>query len=692
MVDRNKAVEQEKASEARLLISIRAASRPSGVGQVDFTFLCDWLTPRTLEAFKMAIARHARGYSAVQPIYSVRKVLQFWRELGRAKGWPEPNSKMCGQTLTSQISELRGEFYAERTRRGCALVTASGEWSQFLRFLPDLVASRAICSIEASNASFAAPRTALVIAKREAAANSVRQMKNAPVSLNRTKNSFNENLLEPISIIDGSEAYLDKYQKQLGQTIGTILRCAVEDFEGFEHARLEGLYQTSLVKREEITALRALPPNKSSWVAWRRYVDKNHADALRLALGVVTHEMGGVPRSRGRLNVETRLREDVEGSAGSWDLVACYGKNNLLPYLGLMTSKVAAVCMVILIIEHPILNPYSLYTAKVERDRSGGSYITSDGLSDNNGVRLSVEKLRAGMEKSTPLSPLAQRVLARVFEWTEPLRRIMQREGREAHANHLWVGLSGVDYRIKAFGAGAILNALGIRDRPPTTSNKKLRTRVERFTDRHPELAPWKGRITFKTLRMSSGVLKFLEADGDLAEAARIFGHRAVDTTLGHYVPNGLRLAMFERQVRRHQNRLIVEALPDPKKLIQISDFRSIEDLHQFLSSIEPLKAVGAVDRQSGVSQKADSGLILYKDPSALAVAMIYRDLLQTASEKFLDRPDLRTGIKPRFWRDFIDRITEPLPPAMADLSDLLHAASARKRTLAKTIRLPEVA
>jgi hypothetical protein len=75
---------------------------------------------------------------------------------------------------------------------------------------------------------------------------------------------------------------------------------------------------------------------------------------------------------------------------------------------------------------------------------------------------------------------------------------------------------------------------------------------------------------------MNSGVLKFLEADGDLVVAARIFGHRSVKTTLGHYVPNALRIALFERQVRRHQNRLIVQAFSDHERLLEVSISRRL--------------------------------------------------------------------------------------------------------------------
>jgi hypothetical protein len=66
------------------------------------------------------------------------------------------------------------------------------------------------------------------------------------------------------------------------------------------------------------------------------------------------------------------------------------------------------------------------------------------------------------------------------------------------------------------------------------------------------------------------------------------------------------------------------------------------------------------------------AGLILCKDPDALAVAML-TGIAWKRSATFLDRPDLRTGVAPRFWRDFVDALTAPLPPALIEITDLVE-------------------
>jgi len=691
MAARNKVAGKPATEESPLLIAVKALNRQSGVTDIDFSFLRSWLGPGEQAAFVEAIGNHSRRHCAPQPMYSIRSVLKFWKELGSTKKWPVPSPRVCAQTMASQLSELRGEFYAVRAKK-VALSTITNQWTEFVRFLPALVNSRAISFIEDKSSSIAAPSMSLVIADRDTAANSIKELVNAPKTLNTAKNSFNDNLLEPISIIDGSEVYLERYQRQLAGAIGTILSCAVRDFEGLEQARVKGLSEISRTSPKEVATLSCISSVQNSWTVWAAMVKERPAESLRFALGVVTHEMRGIPKGRRKYDAAGRNSSPVDGAKGYWDIVAAYGKNGLLPYLGIMTSKAASVCMAILIIEHPILNPVSLYRAKVERRRGGGSYIMSDGLSGKAGMRLSVEKLRAGLEKSTPLSPLSQRVLARVFEWTEPLRKVLITEGRLEEANCLWVGMSTLDYRIKAFSEKSFLTALGANEAWRSTGEKSNSTRLQTFASRHPELERWRGRLTYKNLRMSSGVLKVLQADGDITEAARIFGHRSVNTTLGHYIPNALRIALFERQVRRHQNRLIIEAGMDQESLLRISDFSRVEDLHEFLASMKIGSKEDVIKGDGCVSMVEGSGLILYRDPNALAVAMLYRDHLRTASPQFLDRPDLRTGVTPRFWVEFVDRILEPLPSAMVDVSDLVAAAASQKVFLSPRIRLPEVA
>lgn len=689
---KKKSVGEVQTGPDGLWITVRAIGRAHGVASIDFTFLRSWIGPRGQAAFVDAIVKLSRRYVAAQNTYSVRCVLQFWQALGARRGWSAPSRRMSSAALVAQLSDLRGEFYAARAAVGVALTTITNQWTSFVRFIPCLVQTGAINFVESKLAAISAPPRALIIADREHAANSPVCLNNAPKTLNSAQNSYNDNLFESISIVDGSAEYLDRYQEKLGKAVNTILRCAVKDFEEFVAQRERGLAEISRFDVGSLHELKAHRRGGFSRENWGHLLNQERYEkGLRIALGICVFDMGGIPRQRRKFDVKSSKASILDGSSRIWDFVSSFGKNELLPYLGIMSSKQAAVCILILLIEHPILNPVALYRARIERDRHGGTYISSDGLVGKGGIRFSVEKLRAGEEKSVELSPLAQRVLVKVFEWTEPVRTRMIQEGRRKDANHLWIGISSLDYRLKAFSEKAFLNALGASEAWRSVRGAGMVTRATNFGERHAELAPWREKLTYKNLRMNSGVLKFLEADGDLVVAARIFGHRSVKTTLGHYVPNALRIALFERQVRRHQNRLIVQAFSDHERLLEVSDFSTVEDLHLFLSGSADEAAEAQVPRRVYKAASPGAGLILCKDPDALAVAMLYRDRLESASATFLDRPDLRTGVAPRFWRDFVDTLTAPLPPALIEITDLVECALARKTVIISRIRLPEI-
>lgn len=414
---------------SKLLLRVANAGRKSGFTTVDFTFLLDWLGRQGAERFLRAIELYGRRYVAAQCTYSVRAVLKFWHQLGASQGWPLPSS-LSPADLLRQLSQLRREFYSAQTAQGKALSTTTNNWDHFLRLTTTLVASKAIKNVEPKSAAIAAPARCLVVADRQTAANAAVAMSNAPRTLNAAMDSYNDNLLEPISIIDGSQTYLNNYQKSLGAAVNEIRRCALKDFEVLEAKREIGKEEIARFDQDLVSQFRS----DSRY----RYTDRSSGRqllgpygskvSLGTVLGIVHYEMGGIPKPR-RSYGSKQNSNIAEGSHPHWIHVAWFGKNELLPYLGIMSSMQAAVCMVLLILEHPSLNPTALYRAKIERPRSGGAFITSSGLLNGGKVRFDVEKLRAGEEKSAELSPLAQRVLAKVVEWTDPVRAEMRAQG-----------------------------------------------------------------------------------------------------------------------------------------------------------------------------------------------------------------------------------------------------------------------
>ncbi|MCO2768711.1 hypothetical protein FA292_29285 [Pseudomonas aeruginosa] len=132
--------------------------------------------------------------------------------------------------------------------------------------------------------------------------------------------------------------------------------------------------------------------------------------------------------------------------------------------------------------------------------------------------------------------------------------------------------------------------------------------------------------------------------------------------------------------------------------MLKVSDFRTIEQLHEFLKSAnnylfesELEKQISLTSESSIIDTSTLSRLVVANDPEALAVAMLYRDALDKATSAFINRRDSITGITPRFWMDFIDAVMAPLPIAMSDLSNLVKRARLKKVVMSTVVVLPEV-
>ncbi len=659
---------------------------------VDLRFLKGWLGPGA-DKFLEGIRRNGRRYVSAQTTYSSRRVLNVWADLCARKNWPAPSIEMTEAEVCQQIVRMREDFFSREVKAGNALSTAGNHWSQFNRLLDDLVAAQALPPIARKDSRFASPGAKLLLADRAVAASS--PMLTAPRSLNVAKDSFNDDLLEPISILASDNQYLEEYQKRLEHCISTIRDCALRDFEELERKHQEG---KKLISQFDPTIL-----DKFKGTSRYRFIDKatgkslvkmdgSHPDLLKTLLGIVIHDMGGMPQPYFYYGSKAD-KKYVKGGWPYWYAIQRYNKNRLLPYLGIMSSEAAGICMLLIMLEHPKFNASSMYRAEINRRRGGESCITTSGLRREGALRLTVAKPRAGEDKSEELSDLAKRVLMRAIEWTRPVRDALRKAGRSSEAAMLWIGMSSQNYKMIQFSEKALLGSIRSGVEWRAYGKKSNANRATVFIDRHPELQPWADKINFKSIRVNAGVLVYLQSGGDLVATARAFGHKNVGTTIGNYIPNALRIAIYERQVRRHQNRLLAEAVEPESLQLMVMDFRTIEELHQFLASLSRGRSLVDMSHMKRERQigSPESRLIICDDPDAFAVAMIYRDKLKSATTKFLDRPDRATGLRPRFWCEFVDAIVAPLPLAMSPIATLVRKAKERRRCLEAAVRLPEI-
>lgn len=695
---------KKTGAAAKFFLETPDSYSKSGKATVNFVFLKAWLGSHA-ESFLHGISQFSRRYKSVNTTYAARSVLVFWAAQQRRRNWPKPGPTLERSTFQRLLASLRSDFYADQTKKGQALSTTTRRWSVFRSLLEDLVAVSAIPPISTSSAFLSSPSERDVLMDRSDAAAAIGPSPTAPKTLNREMDSYNDDLLEPISIIHSDVSYLEEYQIRLDRALNSIKACALSEFMHLEKLREQGLNIIEATGYEAISKCngRGGRSRYADALNGKHLLTKNggHPNLLGNILSLVHHEMGGIPQLHRKYARSGRTKTALRVGGPHWEYVSLYGKNKLLPYLGVMSSTATACCLILLLLEHPKLTATALYRACLE-DSKGNSILLSSGGEGTGKLRMTVEKARAGEEKTVVLSQLAQHVIKRVLEWTLPVRKELIKQGRIQEARRLWVGINSCNFNLLAFSGATLLGSLRPKNNRSLGPQAK-ETRVVPFLERHPILAPWASKITFKGLRVNSGVLTYLRTDGDLVATAQAFGHKNVRTTISNYIPNALRMAIYDRQIRRHQNFLITSSLRTEQIMARASDFRTIEELHTFLNSyarcLDPCGTwsdLGDCQSEPSISDSssADSNdvrVVISKDPYALAVAMLYRDALAYASEPFLNRRDPATGIQPRFWMEFIDGLLQPLPVALHEVRQLVVQALGLKQRLAAAVKLPEI-
>lgn len=688
----------KKNGEVETILRVRNESRQSGFTDINFGFLLAWLGPHTA-AFMQALNHYARRFNAAAPTYSARMVLIFWSSLSCQEEWVRPSEAMSQSNLARQLSTLRRKYYEANTKRGRSLTTTTNNWASFRKLLDCLIGTNAIPNLDTKSGYLSLPKSDHVLAHRSKLLGKRSRSLIAPKNFNAEGDSYNDDLFEPVSIIHSDEEYLFDYTQRLRNALVTIKTCAQREFDNLVKAQEKGDRLLLATNKEFLTLIK-------SPVARRKYYDPcngkhylrangGHPNLLGNILSVVQIDMGGIPKPHRKFGGMDGRTVQSSSPYPYWQFIQAYGKNRILPYLGIMTSEAAVACILLLMIDYPKLNATSIYRAKVI-DEDGSPFLLTTAGEDSDEIRLTIVKPRAGEEKSVRLSAYCENLIAKVIEWTKPVREEMLKQGRVKEASRLWLGISGLNYDLVAFSEKALLNGLRFNVKFRSHGKVANSTRIVPFVERHPEIKKWAKKLTFKSIRLNSGVLRYLETDGDLLATAKAFGHNNVSTTIGHYIPPALKRIIYERQIRRHQNLMIVSSLDCEFMKLKASDFSTVEELHEFLKGLHSSglesSADEAVAEKNSIKVESVSGaLIIVDDPRALAVAMLYRDALIGASESFLDRPDSRTGVAPRFWIEFIDALHTDLPLFMGDYSELARVAADLKVSLAKKIRLPEI-
>lgn len=680
-----------------LTVKVRNDGKKNRETIADFTFLLTWLGSSAFGVVE-ALAKFTRRYASATPIYNVRVVLKFW-ERYQYQTQSKTFLTLEKGELERHLSALRYAFFRDQTELGKSLATTTVRWKAFLNFVEVLSLCRMLPSIRITSPSLIAPRMNDCVAKRENAVSNVGAR--GPLSFNHDGDSYNETLFEQLSLTRSDEEYLEEYTSRLRNAIETIKVCALRDFRELVEKQndgkrlideacgdlLDALMDKGSVKHlsDPRTGINLLDP------------EAGHPKVLANLLYVVYHQMGGLPKVHIKFSGSRNKQAIFRSEYPHWRYVQLYGMSALYPYLGVMTSNAMSICLVLILLEHPNINASSLIRARLEDFDGRQILLAPTGEGKKADISLTVLKPRSGSEKSAELSPLSLEVIEKVLNWTQSIRDALRSRGNFEAAGALWVGINMNTLEPISFSHKTAMNSLKL-DKHRLRGEKKNKARTTPFIDRHPELSKWSAKINFKALRVNCGVLKYLETDGDLVATARVFGHKTIETTIGNYIPKPLRLAMHERQIRRHQNKLIVTALDDHDLSLKCSDFKTIEELHVFLKSqsvsevqMEDGNSVSRSIQEAPLYSDVKDRVIIYDNIDAMAIALLYRKHLMRASDGYVNIPDQITGLTPRFWISLVDALLRPLPLSFSGISSFVCKAQARMEILEQSVNFPDI-
>lgn len=284
------------------------------------------------------------------------------------------------------------------------------------------------------------------------------------------------------------------------------------------------------------------------------------ADMLVKHPGLGAHFLAGVESTPvNELRKKTALRTNQ---------VECFTLKMLyMRFLGVLSQIDIAVACVILIQEHPNLNPQALLSARLI-DEHEKSILVETGVKGE--LQFSVEKPRANSRKHAHLTPRAARVMKHVVRATASVRALLKRTASPLW-RHLFLGNAG--------------RSIG---HPVVASHQLSSTRVPSLARLYPELSEagmQRGSLDFAKVRVTHGILEWFKTRSIRAVSRKLGNSDRV--ALEHYIPEELIHLWNDRILRRFQNVLIMLAVETKQRMLSQADFESENGLAEFLRRVK---------------------------------------------------------------------------------------------------------
>lgn len=331
-------------------------------------------------------------------------------------------------------------------------------------------------------------------------------------------------------------------------------------------------------------------------------------------------------------------------------------------WLGRISHFDISVLTALLIMLHPSWTPTAVMLSRVT-NRDGKQYLdfADDGFS------YEINKQRAKDMKRETLDPLAYDIISTLIEVSAPIRHELSENG-DPKATLLFLPY-GNKRIVEPIPSQAVMALSG------KTVNKNGSIWLGIV---YPELIAGGldvGMLSFKKIRNTEGVLEWFRTKSLRAVSRKLGNTEKV--VLEHYIPKPLLDAWNTRIIRRFQNLWISVAVANEVFLLDVTDFKSLADIHSFLRDMlhlhgkndSPLAEL--LHEKFGVltGEKCESNsgnAHLHVDISKVALSTLYS--YQAAvidlglSGDALDRADIMTGLSPRHFMSLADLLQTQLP------------------------------
>lgn len=251
--------------------------------------------------------------------------------------------------------------------------------------------------------------------------------------------------------------------------------------------------------------------------------------------------------------------------------------------LGLPCGYTLFPFMVILVIDNPQITP----TFLSEFDLYNKNGRLSGFIKTDHGYQLTGYKDRKRTNKSEQkilLSPSSASLIRQVIEITLPLRKYLKSQGDDKWRKLFLTCGRGFGYPVA--GNVSAWKAGGKSFDTNLNYFKEIEKQFSSIIDiRNEELKIYLRRINLSTIRASAGVLVYLKTQS-VHKMAEALGHNMYSgKILNYYLPESI-LAFFQtRWIRIFQKAFICEAMKNSSLLIEATDFRTMRELHDFLSN-----------------------------------------------------------------------------------------------------------